>query len=229
MTGKCRFRAVSLWRIGTRLIDLKRSLCRRIVKIAMMTPEITIGAIWLAWWASWLAAALWSDRAVTRPASRHQVVYRLLAVLGVVLLFGLYRHDRRAEMILWRTPVVIAWAMVAVVLAGLLFTWWARIYLGRLWSSSVTRKADHYVVDTGPYGIVRHPIYTGIILASVATAAMRGTALAWLGAVVMTTGWVIKARLEEEFLREQLGSESYGAYARRVPMLVPRPERNRPR
>jgi protein-S-isoprenylcysteine O-methyltransferase Ste14 len=177
--------------------------------------------MWLLWWVSWLAAAAWSDRAVTRPPTQHQITYRLLAGAGVLLLFGMYRHDLRTEMILWRTPMALAWAMAAVVLAGLLFTWWARIHLGRLWSSSVARKADHHVVDTGPYGIVRHPIYTGIILASVATAAARGTALAWLGVCVMTSGWVIKARLEEEFLREQLGAERYDEYARRVPMLAP--------
>lgn len=192
-----------------------------------MTPETTIRTMWLAWWISWMAAAAWSDRVVKRPATRHQIVYRLLAGLGAVLLFGTYGRDLRAEMILWHTPVPLAWALVVVVLAGLLFTWWARIHLGRLWSSSVTRKADHHVVDTGPYGIVRHPIYTGIILASAATAAMRGTVLAWLGACVMTTGWVIKARLEEEFLREQLGAETYGEYARRVPMLAPLPGRRR--
>ena len=183
--------------------------------------------MWLVWWASWLAAAAWSDRAVKRPPSRHQIIYRLLVGLGAVLLFGMYRHKLPVEMILWRTPIALGWAMVAVVFAGLLFTCWARIHLGRLWSSSVTRKADHYVVDTGPYGIVRHPIYTGIILASLATAAMRGTALAWLGACVMTIGWVIKARLEEEFLREQLGAEAYGEYARRVPMLAPLAGRRR--
>jgi protein-S-isoprenylcysteine O-methyltransferase Ste14 len=192
-----------------------------------VTPETTIRTMWLVWWVSWLAAAAWSDRAVKRPPSRHQIIYRLLAGLGAVLLFGMYRHNLRVEMILWRTPIALGWAMVAVVFAGLLFTWWARIHLGRLWSSSVTRKADHYVVDTGPYGIVRHPIYTGIILASLATAAMRGTALAWLGACVMTIGWVIKARLEEEFLREQLGAEAYGEYARRVPMLAPLAGRRR--
>jgi protein-S-isoprenylcysteine O-methyltransferase Ste14 len=187
----------------------------------MVTPETAMRTIWFGWWISWLAAAAWSDRAVKRPATRHQSVYRLLAASGAVLLFGIYQHDHPAEMILWRSPVVLAWAMVAVAFVGLLFTWWARIHLGRLWSSSVSRKADHHVVDTGPYGIVRHPIYTGIILASVATAAMRGTALAWLGACLMTTGWVLKARLEEEFLREQLGAEAYGEYARRVPMLAP--------
>jgi protein-S-isoprenylcysteine O-methyltransferase Ste14 len=187
----------------------------------MVTPETAMRTIWFGWWMSWLAAAAWSDRAVKRPATRHQSVYRLLAASGAVLLFGIYQHDLPAEMILWRSPVVLAWAMVALAFVGLLFTWWARIHLGRLWSSSVSRKADHHIVDTGPYGIVRHPIYTGIILASVATAAMRGTALAWLGACLMTTGWVLKARLEEEFLREQLGAEAYGEYARRVPMLAP--------
>ena len=187
----------------------------------MVTPETTIRATWLVWWLSWLAAAAWSDRAVKRPATRHQIVYRLLAAGGAVLLFGMYRHDLASEILLWRTPITLAWSLVVVVIAGLLFTWWARIHLGRLWSSSVTRKAGHRVVDTGPYGIVRHPIYTGIILASVATAALRGTAFAWLGFCVMTSGWVIKARLEEEFLREQLGAEAYGEYARRVPMLTP--------
>jgi len=194
---------------------------------ATLTPETAIRTTWLAWWVSWLAAAAWSDRAVKRPPTRHQIVYRLLAVPGAVLLFGMYRHDLQVERILWRTPIALAWAMVAVVLAGLLFTWWARVHLGRLWSGSITRKADHHVVDTGPYRIVRHPIYTGIIIASLATAGMRGTALAWLGAGVMTTGWVIKARLEEAFLRDQLGTKAYGEYARRVPMLVPHPGRKR--
>jgi protein-S-isoprenylcysteine O-methyltransferase Ste14 len=193
-----------------------------------VTPENAIQGMWLLWWVSWLAAAAWSDRAVKRPPTRYQIVYRVLAAIGAVLLFGAYRHNLRAEIVLWRAPIVLGWAMAAFVFAGLLFTWWARIHLGRLWSSSVTRKADHHVVDTGPYGIVRHPIYTGIIVASLATATMRGTALGWLGACVMTAGWVIKARLEEEFLREQLGAEAYGAYARRVPMLAPLAGRKRP-
>ena len=193
----------------------------------MMTPEAAISTMWLVWWASWLAASAWKDPAVKRPTTPLHLVYRLLAVLGVVFLFGTYPHNREAEMTVWRTPAAFAWAMVSAVIIGLLFAWWARIRLGRLWSSSVSRKADHHVVDTGPYGIVRHPIYTGIIFASAATAAVRGSALAWLGAFMMTAGWVIKARLEEKFLREELGAEAYGQYARRVPMLVPLPRRRR--
>src|SRR6266498_5735643 len=162
-----------------------------------MTPETVMRVMWLIWWISWVAAAAWSARTVKRPAKRHEIVYRLLAAVGALLLFGLYRHSIDTELVLWRSPDAVAWLMVALALAGLAFTWWARIHLGRLWSSSVTRKADHRVVDTGPYGIVRHPIYTGIILASLATAAMRGTVAAWLGAAIMTLGWYIKARLEE--------------------------------
>jgi protein-S-isoprenylcysteine O-methyltransferase Ste14 len=185
--------------------------------------------VWLVWWASWWVAAVWSDRAVKRPSTRHQILFRLLPAVGVVLLFGIYQHDLRTEIILWGTPIALAWALVAIALGGLVFTWWARIHLGRLWSSSVSRKASHHVVDTGPYGIVRHPIYTGIIVASVATAAMRGTALAWVGAALMTTGWFLKARLEEQFLAEQLGVEAYDEYARRVPMLSPFPRHARAR
>jgi protein-S-isoprenylcysteine O-methyltransferase Ste14 len=187
----------------------------------MTKPEVAIRIIWFVWWVSWLAAAAWSDRAVKRPPRRSQIVYRLLAAGGAILLFGLYQHDIRAERLLWQSPISFSWLTAAIVCLGLLFTWWARIHLGRLWSSSVGRKADHRVVDTGPYAIVRHPIYTGISVASFATAAMRGTALAWLGAGVMTLGWYVKARMEEEFLREELGAEAYGAYAQRVPMLVP--------
>jgi len=187
----------------------------------MTKPEVAIRIIWFVWWVSWLAAAAWSDRAVKRPPRRSQIVYRLLAAGGAILLFGLYQHDIRAERLLWQSPISFSWLTAAIVCLGLLFTWWARIHLGRLWSSSVGRKADHRVVDTGPYAIVRHPIYTGISVASFATAAMRGTALAGLGAGVMTLGWYVKARMEEEFLREELGAEAYGAYAQRVPMLVP--------
>jgi len=177
-------------------------------------------AVWIVWWVLWMAAAAWSDRATKSPPLRFHILYRLFPALGGALLLGRYGGPS-GLLRLWRTPDVVSWAMVAAAIAGFAFTCWARIHLGRLWSSSVSRKADHHIIDTGPYGIVRHPIYTGIIVASVATAGQRGTAEAWLGMALMTLGWYIKARLEERFLREELGAAAYGAYARRVQMLVP--------
>jgi len=185
-----------------------------------MSPVTVLIVMWAAWWILWMVAAVWSDRAVKAPARRFHIAYRILPAIGVFLLFGGIR-PRSGEVTLWHTPDAIAWAMVALAIAGFLFTWWARFTLGRLWSSSVSRKAEHHIVDTGPYRLVRHPIYTGIILASVATAIQRGTVQAWLGAGLMTLGWYVKARLEERFLRDELGADAYGTYARRVPMLVP--------
>lgn len=104
---------------------------------------------------------------------------------------------------------------------GFAFCWWARIHLGRMWSSSVTRKADHHIIDTGPYSLVRHPIYTGIILAAAATAALEARAIAFAGLALVTIGFWIKARLEERFLRNELGAEVYDANARRTGMPFP--------
>ena len=183
-----------------------------------MAPLIAITALWVLWLLSWIAAARWADPAAKRPAAGEEALYRLATVGGAVALFIGDRFDGGP---LWRLGLGFEWALVAVAALGLTFTWWARLYLGRLWSSSVTRKADHHVVDAGPYAIVRHPIYTGIIAALYATALLKASPLGIVGVILMTYGFWLKAKLEERFLSEQLGVEAYGAYRRKVPMLVP--------
>jgi protein-S-isoprenylcysteine O-methyltransferase Ste14 len=111
--------------------------------------------------------------------------------------------------------------MVAVTALSLVFAWWARIYLGRLWSGSITRKEGHHVVDTGPYRFVRHPIYTGIIFAAFATAIVMSTPRVYIGATFVLVGYWMKARIEERFLRTELGADAYDAYAHKTAMLVP--------
>jgi protein-S-isoprenylcysteine O-methyltransferase Ste14 len=186
-----------------------------------VTAGEALNGAWVVWFVTWWAAAWWSDRSTGRAAARRQIQYRVLVSVGAILLFGAYHHRPGTEVTLWRLPEPMQWITVAATVAGLAFTWWARLHLGRLWSSNVARKADHHVIDSGPYGVVRHPIYTGIILASTATAVLRGTAAGWLGVAIMTAGWYVKARTEERYLREELGADAYDAYARRVPMLVP--------
>ena len=186
-----------------------------------MTPQLLTMVVWIAFVLSWIGAAFWADRAERRPAKREAWLYRVLTIAGVVLLgAGGAEFSRTADR-LWSFEPAVGYALVLVILLGLAFTWWGRLYLGRMWSSSVTKKADHRVVDTGPYAIVRHPIYTGIILACAATAAQLGTALALAGALVLWVGFWIKARLEERFLRDQLGEGAYDAYRQKAPMLVP--------
>jgi protein-S-isoprenylcysteine O-methyltransferase Ste14 len=186
-----------------------------------MIPQLLTIVAWSAFVLSWIGAAFWADRAEKRPARREALLYRTVTVAGVVLLVAGGEQFSRAADRLWSLEPVVDYALVLVVLSGIAFTWWARLYLGRLWSSSVTKKPDHRVVDTGPYAIVRHPIYTGIILACAATAAQLGTALAVAGVLVLWVGFWIKARLEERFLRSQLQEGAYDAYRQKVPMLVP--------
>ena len=173
---------------------------------------------WMVWGVSWFVAALWSDRAQARPMFGSQMFYRLITIAGAAMLFN-YRGWEQDP--LWTLSPLGAQAMFALAVLGFLFCWWARLYLGRLWSSSVTRKADHHIVDTGPYRLVRHPIYTGLTIAALATAIDRGTVVSMIGFALMVLGFLIKARLEETFLRTELGAEAYDAYAKRTGMLLP--------
>jgi protein-S-isoprenylcysteine O-methyltransferase Ste14 len=185
-----------------------------------MQADIATTVVWIAWVVSWWTAAFWSARAVKRPAAGSQALYRVVTIAGAILLFRYFPQGRTTWM-LWTMGTSARWVMVTIVAAGLSFTWWARVHLGKLWSGSITRKADHHIVDTGPYRIVRHPIYTGIIIAEIATAIQSGAVQAFLGATLMIVGFYIKARMEEGFLRTQVDAAAYDAYSRRVPMLIP--------
>ena len=92
---------------------------------------------------------------------------------------------------------------------------------GLVTSGAITKKEDHHLVDSGPYGIVRHPIYTGLLMAVLATLGAKGTILALAGSFFAWLGMYLKARFEENWLRGELGAETYDAYCKRVPMLLP--------
>lgn len=182
-----------------------------------VSPSSMITLAWAGWAVSWLAAALWTRRTSAR-AGAAELPSRLVSLVGGLLLFTpTHGFSLGPE---WDVSDALAWAMFGVLAAGIAFAWWARLHLGTLWSGSVTRKADHRVVDTGPYALVRHPIYTGILGGALATAIARGESGALLGALLLCVGIWMKARLEERFLSEELGPE-YAAYRARVPMLVP--------
>lgn len=188
---------------------------------AFANPESACYGIWTAWIVSWALAARWSSPAQSQPRILEQLPYRLLTAGGFVLLLAFYARLYRGPLRLWVLPSWAGWVMAAACAAGFAFAWWARIHLGRLWSGFVSSKAGHRIVESGPYAIVRHPIYTGLILAAIGMAIVKGTAVSAAGAVLLMVGYWLKARLEERFLRQQLGAESYDLYRRRVPMLLP--------
>src|SRR5215470_6204636 len=185
-----------------------------------MNPSRLFHLAWGLWALSWLAAALWSAPTLKRALPPARLLYALVLLVGVVLLFGgtsAWLHAGR----LWHVGYGGAWLLALLTLPGFAFAWWARLHLGRLWSGWIARKEGHYLVDTGPYAIVRHPIYTGLLFAILCTAAAEATWPALAGCALIVLGLWLKARLEEEFLRQELGPEAYDSYRRRVPMLLP--------
>jgi protein-S-isoprenylcysteine O-methyltransferase Ste14 len=183
-------------------------------------PGVIFGVIWIAWLVSWIIAAFWTNRTEKQVSTWNVWLSRALLVLGAVLLFHTTRRVLREPM-LWHVGYGGGYALAGVALIGILFAWWARIHLGRLWSGRITLKQDHHVVDTGPYKLVRHPIYTGLILSILATAAAQATVTGLLGAAAIVIGLWIKARAEEQLLTTELGADAYGTYRSRVPMLIP--------
>lgn len=186
----------------------------------MLRPGFVFILLWVGFALSWLIAAGWSAKTERSVGMKRELGYRIVLIAGGLALLP-RAHGYHGPMRLWFVTFDEAWVCIALVALGFAFCWWARIHLGALWSGWITRKADHRVVDTGPYGIVRHPIYTGILLAVYATAAVKGTIPGVLGALLVTLGLWMKAKLEERWLHEELDPGTYDDYCSRVPMLVP--------
>ena len=182
-------------------------------------------ALWGLWILSWVAAALWTRRTVARQSLALEALYRVPTGFGGVMLalgaearVGVWRGG--VGPLLYQLPTAASWALTAVCAAGFAFTWWARLTLGDLWSGGVARKEGHVVIETGPYRLVRHPIYTGLIAAAFALALQTGELQSLVGAALLSLGFWLKARFEERLLGETLGP-AYADYRRRTPMLTP--------
>ncbi len=184
-----------------------------------MTPALAVIVLWVGFALSWIAAMPWSSKVEKRVGIGREIAYRVVLIVGGVI-GAIPAHGYEGPLRLWYLPYKTVWPTIGLIVIGFAFAWWARIWLGALWSGQVTKKENHRVVDTGPYGIVRHPIYTGILLSVYATMALKGTVLSLAAAVIITLGLWMKARLEEGFLRDELGGGYYD-YRSRVPMLMP--------
>jgi protein-S-isoprenylcysteine O-methyltransferase Ste14 len=121
---------------------------------------------------------------------------------------------------LWPVGFWPFWLGAAVTIAGLLFAVWARKHLGTNWSRSVTIKQGHELITTGPYAVVRHPIYTGILTGFLGMAIAISQARGFIAFVLFFLAFWIKLRMEEQWMRSQFG-EAYATYAHQTAALVP--------
>jgi protein-S-isoprenylcysteine O-methyltransferase Ste14 len=175
--------------------------------------EFIFAVAWAAFWIYWLVAAFSMKRG--RLAwSRELRIRAVLAVLAVLLIrLGAFRHHG-LNSDLWRAGVgLILFA------DGLAFAIWARLHIGRNWGTPMSLKNDPELVTSGPYRYVRHPIYSGILLAGIGTAV--ALSWAWLIAVALAgVYFVYSAIVEERNLTEQF-PDTYPAYKHTTKMLVP--------
>jgi protein-S-isoprenylcysteine O-methyltransferase Ste14 len=178
--------------------------------------------LWLAWLISWLIAARWSAATQSSGSGSEQLRYGVPTCIGAVLLFSSSDLLGPLRDRVYPEPAALGWIAIVLVLFGLAWTWWARIHLGRLWSGNVAVKENHSLVRTGPYRLTRHPIYSGLLLALLATAVLRDSWAAFAGWALLVVAFVIKLRQEEKLLLATLGPV-YAKYQDDVPALLPLP------
>lgn len=179
--------------------------------------------VWIAFLLSW--QVIWTKTADTKITQRLEPagsrILRVVALLIVIVLLLTTRIPLPwLYWQLWPLGIWPFWVGAAVTVAGLLFAVWARRHLGSNWSSSVTIKQGHELITTGPYALVRHPIYTGILTGFFGTAIALSQVRGVIAFVLVFLVFWAKLRIEEEWMRSQFG-ETYAAYARQTAALVP--------
>ena len=186
-------------------------------EILQWTPRIfmLLAAVWLG--------SLPFVKPVARPTSRaSNLPHRLVFLAGLYLLFV----PPNAPMLpalntpFYTVTLPIAFLGLAVVLAGLSFACWARFILGSSWSANPMIRQDHELVLRGPYRIVRHPIYTGILTMFLGTAIQFGLVRSFLGVILCTISFRMKLAVEEQLMLQQFGDQ-YVEYSANVRRIVP--------
>jgi protein-S-isoprenylcysteine O-methyltransferase Ste14 len=175
--------------------------------------ELVFAVGWAAFWLYWLVAAFSMKRG-RRPWSRELRIRAIIAVVVILLIrLGAFRgHSLNTDP--WRAGIgLVLFAL------GLGFAISARLHIGRNWGTPMTQKDEPELVTSGPYHLVRHPIYSGILTAGVGTA----VALSWLWLTAVALAGVYflySAMVEERDMTDQF-PDSYPVYKHSTKMLVP--------
>jgi protein-S-isoprenylcysteine O-methyltransferase Ste14 len=165
---------------------------------------------------NWLVSAFGVKKNLKTGAWRRDAGIRIIFVIIIIVFFqatsGWHYLDYRFSGFVQLVGTVL-------VAAGIAFAVWARVHLGKNWSGTPSMKEGHELITSGPYRFVRHPIYTGIILAVLGSALVSG--VIWLAIfIIMTANFLYRIPIEERYMM-QLFPGQYPEYKKRTKALVP--------
>lgn len=186
-----------------------------------INPRGAIEAAWLVFFAFWIVWSFGAKR-IAKGEGAAGAARRVLTVAVAWLLLN--TNDPRLGVLASRfrpSSSWVGWLGAAVTFVGVLFAIWARIHLGRYWSATVALKNEHKLIQSGPYARIRHPIYTGIIVAIAGSAATIGTNAALLALGIIGMSLWFKARKEEALLAGEFGS-AFEEHRRHTGFFLPR-------
>jgi protein-S-isoprenylcysteine O-methyltransferase Ste14 len=186
----------------------------------MLNVNSAIGYCWEALGFVWLVGLAFTKRTIRSQGAGSRGFHLALALLGFLLIGSQYfRQGWLGARFLPHAPSLEITGF-ALTLAGCLFAIWARLTLGANWSGRATLKANHALIVSGPYALARHPIYSGLLLASAGTALARGEWRCILGITLIVLAFAIKIGQEEKLMLQTF-PHAYPQYRQRVKALFP--------
>ena len=176
--------------------------------------------LWIGFYVVWLLWAVWIKPAEKRESTASHFAHGVLAAAGFFLMFADVPARWLRIYLLPSGPWMQSLG-IAITVAGMGVAIWARRYLGRNWSSSVTAKVGHELIRSGPYRWVRHPIYSGLLLSVFGTALVRHQVCGFVALVLIFIAWKLKRSVEERMMISTFGSQ-YLDYVRTTGAILPR-------
>jgi protein-S-isoprenylcysteine O-methyltransferase Ste14 len=180
----------------------------------MRATDIIISVGWIVFWAYWLVMAVTAKAGKSRWTQFAGVRLGIILVILFLIRLRVFKGHAAGTGDPWLLGIGLALFVLGLALAV-----WARVYLGRNWGMPMSQKAEPELVTTGPYRRVRHPIYSGIILAMVGTAI--AVSVYWLIAVAILGGYFLVSAVVEERTMAKLFPAAYPPYKRATKILIP--------
>jgi protein-S-isoprenylcysteine O-methyltransferase Ste14 len=174
--------------------------------------------VWVLFWAYWLISAFTSKRNAKYHLNAF-IGFRLALLVFVLVVFRPFsRTDFTYYNVVSKNEVLLVAGFI-LFLAGILLAIWARVYLGKNWGMPMSVKKDPELVTSGPYRYIRHPIYTGFLLAMIGSAI--SSSIFWLALFVFSAPYFIYSALKEEQLMSKQFPKVYPDYKSKTKMLIP--------